>query len=854
MNQHLQEPVIQPTINYSPHPTCAQFHQSNKYVRGLMGPIGSGKSVACCFEIFRRACEQKPGLDRKTRKSKWAAIRATYPQLEQTTIQTWMHWFGPITKLKMSSPITAKVSTPLGDGTIVDLEIVFLALDRPDDRSKLTSLELTGAWINEAREIDWSLVTEVPSRLGRFPNNDFLGRWTWKGMIMDTNPPDDDSDWYKVFEEECPTNWQLFRQPGALIPKPGKDGKYTYDRNPLAENIEAHMDKEQIAAWKLSGQPQIARVGYKYWEEMIGIERNPDGTQKGDNYSKPFDWINVMVGGNYGVCFDGKAVFKDTWNDATHYSKTPLDILKGVPIRLGWDFGYTHPACVIAQLSPRGQMRILREIIAENCDLKQFVKDYVRPVIQNEFSGFEVISDCDPSGIAHGQVDGISNLTELNTAGFPTFPAPGNNNIDYRLGAVNEFLLRMIGDSPGFIVDPSCTHLRKGFNGGYHFKRVQVGGKAIFRDKPDKNEYSHCLTGDSMISMKDGLKRIDQVNEGDEVLTPIGYKKVLKSWKSGVNQEVFEVTTSNGSKVRATANHRFFANKTWIPLDSLQYNDVLYTPTSKECLSWELLEDLQNTQFKNLTESSITSSAKGIIRLITTFINQLAICTGTFGRFITGLSRTATKFTTLMRIKPIIPSKTLQLCYAENTHPCTVRKDLSATQKNTIVGLWRQERQQKRGIVAQRERLGIANTPRKLWKKDQEKPVNVSCVEMSILGWLGWRKEDFAGNNTASKRPDTFAEWIMLREIVLSAIKFLSAIRTQKQRHAVRIVQIKPLEKRTDVYDLEVEDAHCFFANGILVHNCQDATQYICSRAVEHSNKFKQAKHKPQKKFSSLAY
>ena len=29
------------------------------------------------------------------------------------------------------------------------------------------------------------------------------------------------------------------------------------------------------------------------------------------------------------------------------------------------------------------------------------------------------------------------------------------------------------------------------------------------------------------------------------------------------------------------------------------------------------------------------------------------------------------------------------------------------------------------------------------------------------------------------------------------------------------------------VYDLTVADAHCFFANGILVSNCHDALQYL---------------------------
>lgn len=35
-----------------------------------------------------------------------------------------------------------------------------------------------------------------------------------------------------------------------------------------------------------------------------------------------------------------------------------------------------------------------------------------------------------------------------------------------------------------------------------------------------------------------------------------------------------------------------------------------------------------------------------------------------------------------------------------------------------------------------------------------------------------------------------------------------------------------------DVYDLTVEEAHEFFANGILVHNCADSLRYALARLI----------------------
>jgi len=51
---------------------------------------------------------------------------------------------------------------------------------------------------------------------------------------------------------------------------------------------------------------------------------------------------------------------------------------------------------------------------------------------------------------------------------------------------------RLIDGKPGIIVNRSCTRTRKSLAGGYHFKRVAMGGgQERFRDAPNKNEHSH---------------------------------------------------------------------------------------------------------------------------------------------------------------------------------------------------------------------------------------------------------------------------------------------------------------------------------------------------------------------------
>ena len=71
--------------------TTKNFLLDEGFFRGLRGPVGSGKSVACCIEIFRRASQQERGPDGK-RRTRWAVIRNTNPQLKTTTIKTWLVW------------------------------------------------------------------------------------------------------------------------------------------------------------------------------------------------------------------------------------------------------------------------------------------------------------------------------------------------------------------------------------------------------------------------------------------------------------------------------------------------------------------------------------------------------------------------------------------------------------------------------------------------------------------------------------------------------------------------------------------------------------------------------------------
>jgi hypothetical protein len=131
------------SIDYVPAgPTVERFHASNAFVRGLMGPVGSSKSTACCIEILSRAQEQK--AFQGVRRTRWAVIRNTYPELKSTTIKTWTDWAAGAV-MKWDAPISSTIKGQLADGTMMEMEVFFLSMDRPEEIGKLKGLELTGA-------------------------------------------------------------------------------------------------------------------------------------------------------------------------------------------------------------------------------------------------------------------------------------------------------------------------------------------------------------------------------------------------------------------------------------------------------------------------------------------------------------------------------------------------------------------------------------------------------------------------------------------------------------------------------------------------------------------------------------
>ena len=394
---------------------------------------------------------------RRNGKALWCG--QSYRQLADTTIKTFHQWFPPhiMGEWRPSEDrYIIKALRAADNEPNAEIEVLFRALDRPDQVGNLLSLELTGGWVNEAREVPWTIIEALQGRVGRYPAMKDGGA-SWSGIMMDTNPPDADSKWYRFFEEE--DHSEAIEALARVIPGMTRDKfariyKQPSGLAPNAENI-AHL---------LPGYYQRAAIG------------------------KSDEWVKVYIHGQYGFTVDGKPVFPE-YNDTLHCpddpKKQPMTDPK-LPVYRSWDFGLT-PACAFSQVTTSGQWVVVDELVSDSMGIDRF-SDEVLEHSARYFPDTDFIDIGDPAGAQRAQTDEKTCFQILWAKGIQI--EPGLQDPTIRQECVRKPLRTLVSGKPQFALHPRCRVLRKGFMGAYAFRRMQVSGER-YTSVPDKNEASH---------------------------------------------------------------------------------------------------------------------------------------------------------------------------------------------------------------------------------------------------------------------------------------------------------------------------------------------------------------------------
>lgn len=450
---------------YPPGPVSRAYLLDDSFITGIRGPFGSGKSVTTVIKLLMNAKGQLDhrGPDGWARR-RTAIIRNTYPELRTTTMNTFFAWVPKhLGHWRDAGPPCLHI---VDKEKKLDWEILFVALDRPDDLKKLLGIELSDVWINEAREVPKAILDGLSGRVGRYPA-------VWQGgcfraqIMMDTNPPDTDHWWYVLAESDVSNEKnrqiiQSIREAEEVLRIKGFLGKeqkmFSFYAQPSGRSEHAENLRN-------------LRAGY-YEFQMAGKDQ---------------DWIKVYVDGDYGFIMDGLPVFPE-YKDNFHAGKD-FPVLRGLGFRLGFDFGLT-PAATLSQRAGNGRWLVHDELVSERMGIKSFA-DELKRFLADRYPGAKITSARgDPAGDQVTPEESTC-FKILQAAGFSIACAAPTQDPTRRREGVAFLLKNVIDGEPAISINPRCTTLRKGMSGGYHRRRLQLAGESRFREVPEKNKYSH---------------------------------------------------------------------------------------------------------------------------------------------------------------------------------------------------------------------------------------------------------------------------------------------------------------------------------------------------------------------------
>lgn len=451
---------------------------STAAVQAICGPVGSGKTRTNFTKHIQLASRQQPSPRRRingrpVRMYKLTVVRDTYRNLEKTTLPSWFKMVPKETGKFVgaaNAPGTHEILFELGDGTVVEFKVDFVAMGDLSAEDALGGYETTAFFLNEGSLLNPDVFTFARPRAGRYPDMADGGP-TWRGVTLDMNSPE-------------LGNWAF-------------DGIRSDDNTPASERFDGFFGRlppgfaffQQPSGFSTAAE-NLMNLPFGYYEQAA--------------VGQPRWYVARMIECKPGYSRSGKPVYPE-FDDERHVAGAPLVAVPRRQLIVGLDAGLS-PAAAFNQIMPGGQWRTLAELVCEpgvgarrfGQRLSQLLaerfpehlgsRSQTRPGLPPLIQGW-----ADPSAIngvdkQAGEADWIQIVSR--EAGIRILPAP-SNNVTKRTEAVRVPLARLMDGEPGYLIDPECTVLRKGFNAGYRFKQVRAGGETKNLAEIDKNAFSH---------------------------------------------------------------------------------------------------------------------------------------------------------------------------------------------------------------------------------------------------------------------------------------------------------------------------------------------------------------------------
>lgn len=329
---------------------------------------------------------------------------------------------------------------------------------------------------------------------------------------------------------------------------------------------------------------------------------------------------------------------------------------------------------------------------------------------------------------------------------------------------------------------------------------------------PAGSHDDQCFVAGTKVATLFGDKPIEKIKAGEMVLTPFGLKRVLFSGKTGTRNVISKFG------VTATPDHPFITRDAEIK--------AFQTVEEEECIKLKyrnLINPILQRRLRS-TALPIVSWDRGSITLASPPRTKAGkLRKGSMWLYgNSSLGKLCLKgFISIIRTATL---SITNLAILSVYHGMNTARKLITKLKGSKNILTRCGRLQVHGIEAKKEEVGIAS----MLKKGFRPFINVS---VRFVAPFLRQKVQTEGSAQESVKPNTdgITSVIRSQKNAKSVVKSSLPSRVEAENpelHAPELVAeswggIEP------VYNLCVSDVHMFFANGVLVHNCDATTQAL---------------------------
>ncbi len=317
---------------------------------------------------------------------------------------------------------------------------------------------------------------------------------------------------------------------------------------------------------------------------------------------------------------------------------------------------------------------------------------------------------------------------------------------------------------------------------------------------PNTDHDDFCVAEGSMVLMANGdLKPIESMRVGDFVQTPNGARRVTAFHDNGI-KEVWQVE-ADGRLLLATGNHEVFTDSGWRRVDSLRQAVHNLLVIDQEA-SWSSRRNwaLSLRSLSSMAASTGVTLKAQIRRIVDTLGGRGIACIGMSGSSIAGQSPTGCTSITLMGTPGTTTSATLSAFRSVTTESITGQRQGARSSDFTLRAF---ETKPLSGTSQKKAEHGTGSTPSGVWPRHGA----------SLGSFLNYASNAFGAALTWLARS-------LGRSSADQPVKPLSP-----SFASASLVQNTHTTQR--VFDLTVEGEHCYFANGILVHNCDALSQAL---------------------------